>query len=150
MTSALISSPVIQRRCYHKCWQMAVTPTIRRRCLMQQQCLYSTLLPVVMKTILTMSQCVLSAVLQRTALPNWWPQPVSSLSSLSAALKREHKGRSATHRFPIPVANACDSTDTENDTIELAQSKFMFESPASTPLRSQRYGLRQRPRQRQI
>ena len=70
--------------------------------------------------------------------------------SLKAALKREHQRRSATRRCTAPASNVCDSTDSENDTIELAQSQFMFESPATTPLRSQRYGLRRRPRQRQV
>ena len=70
--------------------------------------------------------------------------------SLSAALKREHQRRSATRRRTAPASNVCDSTDSKNDTIELAQSQFMFESPATTPLRSQRYGLRRRPRQRHV
>ena len=70
--------------------------------------------------------------------------------SLSAALKREHQRRSATRRCAAPASNVCDSTGSENDTIELAQSQFMFESPATTPLRSQRYGLRRRPRRRHV
>ena len=67
---------------------------------------------------------------------------------LHTASRGRGRYRSATNRLRGRNAPAAESTDVGSDTVELAESQFMFQLETDTPVRSQRYGLRRKPRQR--
>ena len=61
---------------------------------------------------------------------------------------RGRRRRSATSRLKTHDVAMQESTDSDSDTIQLAESHFMFSPESATPMRSQHYGLRRKPRQR--